>query len=172
MAKVIWLTGVSCSGKTTLGLRLKQELEKKYECVEFIDGEVVREFFENDLGYTRKERIQNVKRIAFAAMLVAKNGTPVIVANIAPCYEARDFIRRHIKDYIQIYVKVSMEAAMQRDIKGHYAKYNNGELKNMVGLDDSYDVPRNPDLIVDTEQETVEESLEKILTCLKSQGVH
>lgn len=173
MAKVIWLTGISGSGKTTLGLRLKKELEKKYKHVEFIDGDVVREFFDNDLGYTREERIQNVKRIAFAAMLVAKNGIHVIVANIAPYYEVRDFIRRHIHigNYIQIYIKVSIEKTMERDVKGHYAKYKNGKTKNIVGLDDSYDVPRNPDLIVDTERETIEESLRKILDYLKIRGM-
>lgn len=171
MAYVIWLTGISGSGKTTLGLRLKQELEKKYGHVEFLDGDIVREFFENDLGYTREDRIRNVKRIAFAAMFVAKNGTHTIVATIAPYYEVRDFIRKHIKDYIQIYLKTSLEKVMERDVKGQYKKYNDGQINNLIGVDDAYDVPRNPDLIVDTEREPIENSLKKILDYLSKRGI-
>lgn len=171
MAKVIWLTGISGSGKTTLGSRLKQELEKKRLKVEFIDGDTVRSFFENDTGYTRSERISNVKRIAFAAMLLVKNGINVVVANIAPYYEVRDFIRKHIKDYIQIFLKVSVEEVTRRDVKGHYKKYREGKLTDLVGVDDSYDIPRNPDLVVDVENETVKESMNKILEYLRTRNI-
>lgn len=163
---VIWLTGISGSGKTTLGIGIKEYLEKKYSQVEFIDGDIVRGFFENDLGYSRKERILNVKRIAFAAMLVAKNGTNVVVANIAPYYEVRDFIRKHIKNYIQIYLNISLEEVMRRDVKGHYAKYEKGKMDNLIGADDIYDVPRQPDLIVNTGETTSEESLSRIIEFL------
>jgi len=171
VAKVIWFTGISGSGKTTLSLLLKQELEKKYSQVELLDGDIVRDFFENDLGYSHQERVLNVKRIAFAAMLVAKNGTPVIVANIAPYYQVRDFIRQNIKDYIQVYLKISLEKVMERDAKGHYSKYKKGDVENIIGIDDTYDVPRNPDVVVDTENETVKESLDKISVYLKKNGV-
>lgn len=168
---VLWLTGISGSGKTTLGLKLKFELEKKYRYIELIDGDSVREFFGDDLGYTRKERIMNVKRITFAATLVAKNGTNVIVANIAPYYEVRDYIRTKIKNYIQIYLRISLERAMNRDVKGNYAKYKKGELSNIIGLDDKYDVPRNPALVVDTGLESVDESLHKIMSFLNTKGI-
>lgn len=171
MAKVIWLTGISGSGKTTLGLFIKRALKKSYKHVEFIDGDTVRAFFENDRGYARSERIANVKRIAFAAMLLTKNGINVIVANIAPYYEVRDFIRKHIKDYIQIFLKVSVEEVMRRDIKGHYKKYKEGKLKNLIGVDENYDVPRKPDLVVDVEHESVEESMTKILNYLKTKNL-
>ena len=171
MAKVIWLTGISGSGKTTLGERLKEELGKKYGHVEFIDGDLVREFFENDLGYTRKERIFNVKRIAFAAMLVAKNGTNVVVANIAPYYEVRDFIRKHIKNYIQIYLEANIGICKERDIKGIYNQVKVGKIKNVVGVDDVYDEPRKPDLIVDTQNENIEQNFEKIIGFLKEKGL-
>lgn len=171
MASVIWLTGISGSGKTTLGLKLKSELEKKYGRIEFIDGEDVRHFFENDLGYTREDRILNVKRISFAAMLVAKNGTNVIVANIAPYYEVRDLIRRHLDNFIEIYLKIPIELAMKRDTKGHYNKSKQGKLNNFIGVDDNYDVPRNPDLIVETDKETIEESVNKILDLLHKKGL-
>ena len=171
MSNVIWLTGISGAGKTTLGFLLKNELEKKYGNIEFIDGDTVRDFFENDLGYARRDRILNVKRIAFAAMLVAKNGTNVIVANIAPYYEVRDFIKKRIKNYIQIYVKASIEEVVKRDVKGHYKKYKDGTMNNLVGVDDNYDIPRSPDLIIDTEKESVEESLTKIINFLEKREI-
>jgi adenylylsulfate kinase len=171
MAPVIWLTGISGSGKTTIGIRLQAELEKRYERIEFIDGDIVRNFFENDLGYVRSERIMNVKRIAFAAMLVAKNNTPVIVANIAPYYEVRDFIRKHIPNYIQVYLDSSQEKVVERDVKGHYARFQNFEMENMIGLDDAYDIPRCPDLVVNTDCESVQESLDDVLEMLREKGI-
>lgn len=172
MAYVVWLTGISGAGKTTLGQALKKELEKKYDRIEFLDGDLVRDFFENDLGYTRKERILNIKRIAFAAMLLAKNGINVIVANIAPYYEVRDFIRKHIKNYVQVYLKVSHEEVRKRDAKGFYKRHEKGELKNLIGMDDIYDVPRKPDLVIDTERESIEKALDKILNYLKAKGLY
>jgi adenylyl-sulfate kinase len=171
MACVIWLTGISGAGKTTLGMMLSERLKAKNKPVEFLDGNIVRDFFENDLGFTRQERILNVKRIAFAAKLLAEHGVNVIVANIAPYYEVRDFIRRHINNYIQIYLKTSLEEVQKRDIHGHYKKYKSGELKNLIGVDDSYDVPRNPDLVIDTTVEEPKQSFEKIMDYLEKTGI-
>ncbi|MBU0573953.1 MAG: adenylyl-sulfate kinase [Candidatus Margulisbacteria bacterium] len=159
MRKVIWLTGISGSGKTTLGRLVYEKFKSLCKRVEFLDGDIVRDFFENDLGYSRRERILNVKRIAFAAMLLAKNDVTVIVANIAPYYEVRDFIRKNIPNYIQVYIKASLDSVRKRDVKGLYGNATN----NMVGIDDAYDIPRNPDITVDTDRESVEESLNKIL---------
>lgn len=163
MAKVIWFTGISGSGKTTLAEMLKTELERTNGHVELLDGDVVRDFFNNDLGYSREERMLNVRRIAFAAHLLCKNGINVIVANIAPYYEVRDFIRSRLgENYIQIFLNSSLEAVVARDTKGHYEKYHNGEEKNLIGLDDAYDVPRNPDLTLSTDQESAEKSFNKL----------
>ena len=93
------------------------------------------------------------------------------MANIAPYYEVRDFIRKNIKEYIQIYLNMPVEKAMEMDVKGHYAKYKGGLVKNIVGLDDAYDIPRNPDLTVNTNEETIEESLERIVNHLEKSGV-
>jgi len=168
---VLWLTGISGSGKTTLGKMLHNALCKQYEKVEFLDGDHVRAFFNNDLGYTRQERISNIKRIAFAAHMLAENEVPVVVANIAPYYEVRDFIRQKVNTYIQVYVKASLDTVIKRDVKGYYAKHKNGEMDNLVGCDDGYDVPRNPTLIVDTDTETPEESFQKIVVCLIQKGL-
>ncbi len=168
---VIWLTGISGAGKTTLGLKLEKKIIKSNKKCVMLDGDIVRAFFENDLGYTRKERMFNVKRIAFAAKLLAENGINVIVANIAPYYEVRDFIREKTSNYIQIYVKVSLDTVIKRDVKGHYKNYEKGDLDNLIGVDDSYDVPRNPNLIVDTDLESISESVEKIINLMKKEDV-
>ncbi len=167
MKHVIWFTGLSGSGKTTLGLRITEELRKIRKEAAFVDGETVRKFFEDELGFDRQSRIQNVKRIAFGATLLADNNVTVIVANIAPYYEVRDFIRKHIPKYIQVYCKASFEECAARDTKGQYSKAAGGKIKNMIGMDEPYDVPRRPDIIVDTINESVDESVNKILKYLK-----
>lgn len=170
-AYVIWLTGISGSGKTTLGCSIAAKLRRRHSQIEFLDGDSVRKFFGNDLGYSRRDRILNVKRIAFAAMLLANHGVTVVVANIAPYYEVRNFIRKNIKKYIQIYLRCSAKEAMRRDVKGHYRKHKRGKLRNIIGLDDAYEAPRNPDLVIDTAKETVKQSLAKIMKLLKRKGL-
>lgn len=169
---VIWLTGISGSGKTTLGNIIVKQLRTQKNQVEFLDGDIVRDFFENDLGYTRNERILNIKRIAFAAHMMAKHGVCVVVACIAPYYEARDFIRKKLKNYIQIFLDTKMETVIARDVKGHYKKVKTGQMENFIGCDDGYDIPRNPDLRVDTSDEEIDQSLRKIMELLAKKGVY
>lgn len=169
---VIWLTGISGSGKSTLGAMLAQHLSaNSLKQVEFLDGDAIREFFENDLGYTKPERIANVKRVAFGAYLLAKNGVLAVVANIAPYYEVRDFIRKKILNYTQIYLKTSLSKVAQRDVKGYYQNFDKGQQNNLIGLDDPYEEPRTPDLIIQTDQETIEDSFNQILSLLKKQNI-
>ncbi len=170
-AWVIWFTGISASGKTTLGTLVKKELEKKYKIVEMLDGDVTRHFFENDLGYSENDRMTSLKRIMFGAALVAKNGVPTVVACITPTYQMRNLVRKKITKYIEIYCKASIEKVMERDPKGHYAKYKLGKLHHVIGLDDKYDIPRHPDLICETDIETVEESFSKIKNLLSKKGI-
>ena len=171
-AKIIWLTGISGAGKSTLAKQIVETMLAQNIAVQLLDGDEVRNFFEGDLGYSRKERILNVRRIAFAAFLLAQHGINVVVSNIAPYYEVRDFVREKLKNqYIQVYVKTSIETAIKRDVHGHYKKFKTGEMSNIIGLDDNYDIPRNPNLIVDTNIESVEESFKKILTLLKEKGI-
>ncbi len=167
MAKIIWLTGISGAGKTTLGELLLADLKQANLQAVLLDGDVVRDFFEHDLGYERKDRIQNVKRIAFAAHLLSQNGITVIVANIAPFVEVRDFVRRKLgASYIQIYLRSSLETVSRRDVKGHYQKNKAGQLSHVIGVDDAYEVPRNPDLVVDTENIPVHQSHQTIFSYL------
>jgi len=168
---VIWFTGLSASGKTTLGTLINKELEKKYGNVEMLDGDVTRHFFENDLGYSEEDRMTSLKRIMFGAALVARNGVPTVVACITPTYEMRDLVRRKISKYVEVYCKASVETVMERDPKGHYAKYKQGELHHLIGMDDKYDIPRHPDVICETGIETVEESFSKIQKFLAEKGI-
>ena len=164
---VIWLTGISGAGKTTLALSLNDNLKKKGIIPELLDGDIVRSFFENDLGYSRHERIQNVRRITFAAKLLSDRGICVVVANIAPYVEVRDFIRSKIPSYCQVYVKVSQSEVIKRDVKDLYKQYQEGDLVNLISMDDQYEVPRNPDIMIDTDVENVEESTKKLLKFLE-----
>jgi len=164
MSKIVWLTGISGAGKTTLANSLFEEFKKRQLPVTILDGDKVRDFFEGDLGYSRQERIMNVRRIAFTAHELCQNGVNVIVANIAPYYEVRDFIRRKLSaNYIQIYLKVSLDEVTRRDVKGLYKQFNTGNLENIIGADDGYDVPRNPDLVIQTGNEDAQTSLKKII---------
>lgn len=170
-AHVIWFTGISGAGKSTLAERLKSYLDSRDVRAELLDGDVVRDFFEKDLGYTRPDRIMNVRRIAFAAEMVRRQGVLTLVANIAPYVEVRDFIRRKIPNYIQVYVKSELAVVQARDVKGHYKDFQNGDQKNLIGIDDAYEPPRNPDIVVETGTETIEESFEHLLKSLTLKGV-
>lgn len=170
-AHVIWLTGMSGAGKTTLANLLHKEMLEQNLPVELLDGDVVRNFFQGDLGYSRLDRLANIKRITFAAMLLARNGVNVVVANIAPYYEARDFIRKNLPNYLQIYVKASVESLISRDVQGHYAKYANSELTNLVGFDDVYEEPRNPNLIIDTDSENIDSSFIRIINLCRNNKI-
>jgi adenylyl-sulfate kinase len=168
---VIWLTGISGAGKSTLARALHSTLSEQGVRCEYIDGEDVREFFGHDLEFSRGARLVNLKRIVYAAELLARHGVVTIVAAIAPHYEGRDFIRGRIKNYIQVYVNVPLEVARQRDTKGHYKNCELGREKNFVGVDDVYEVPRRPDVVVHSDRETPGDSLAKILAHLRERGL-
>jgi adenylylsulfate kinase len=168
---VIWFTGISGAGKTRLSSMLLGELKLRGRAVKLLDGDEVRKFFENDLGYTRQERIFNIKRISFTAQQLSECGITVLVANIAPYYEVRDFLRRKLSNYTQVYLKASLEVVTQRDVQGHYQKSRRGEMENLIGVDDVYEVPRNPDLTLETGSETAEESFRKLVQFLEQRGV-
>lgn len=154
---VLWFTGLPLSGKTTIADMVYKELKQIGIKVERLDSKQVRQLFPK-AGYTREDRIRHLGRVAFLASMLEKNGISVVASFITPYKEARDFARKLCKNYVEIYVKASIETCMKRDYKGIYEKALKGEIPNFTGISDPYEEPENPDIIIDTEKLTPEEA--------------
>jgi len=161
---VIWLMGISGVGKTTLGNKLKEYLDNLNKKSFIIEGGAVRTFFDNELGYSKEDRKANVKRTILSAYTVSQNGIVAIVCNISPFEELREFARRKIGNYNEIWLKRDLELC--KKVKKMYQK-NVGKTE-IVGIDLEFDEPKNSDLTVHTGEETVEESFRKIVNYLKN----
>jgi adenylylsulfate kinase len=162
----IWFTGLSGAGKSTLSEALTRRFQEHGRNVEILDGDVVRTHLSKGLGFSREDRDTNIKRIAFVCSLLTRNGVVCISAAIAPYREAREWARREIDNFVEVYVKCPIEVCRQRDVKGLYKLVDEGKIKNFTGVDDPYEEPENPELIIETDKETVEESVERILAKL------
>ncbi|HET7558571.1 MAG TPA: adenylyl-sulfate kinase, partial [Limnochordia bacterium] len=166
----VWFTGLSGSGKTTIAKRVEAELKGRGVSVERLDGDVLRQSLTRDLGFSKEDREKNLERATFVAKLLTRNETVVLSAFIAPYKSARDKIRAEIGNYLEVYVKASMDTLISRDLKGLYKKALAGEIKDFTGVDDPYDEPQNPELVLDTDQLSVEECTKKVLALLASRG--
>jgi len=164
----IWFTGLSGAGKSTLTTRLETILRERGHKVEVLDGDIVRTNLSKGLGFSKEDRDTNVLRIAFVADLLTRNGVAVITAAISPYSNIREQARQQIGHFVEVYVSCSIEELTRRDVKGLYAKALRGEILNFTGVSDPYEAPLNPEVIVDTERETVEESVVKILAKLEA----
>jgi adenylylsulfate kinase len=164
----LWFTGLSGAGKTTISHLVETELRDRGSRVEVLDGDIVRENLSKGLGFSKEDRDTNIRRIAFVADLLSRNGVPVITAAISPYREIRDEARETMGDrFIEIFVKASVEVCAERDVKGLYEKAFKGEIKEFTGASDPYEPPLDPELILDTEHESPEESAEKIVSLLE-----
>jgi adenylylsulfate kinase len=163
----IWLTGLSGAGKSTIAQRLEAELIALGHGVEVLDGDVIRTNLSKGLGFSREDRDENIARIAFVASLLTKRGVAVVTAAISPFAEARAKARERIGTFVEVYVRCSIPELSRRDVKGLYEKALRGEIKNFTGISDPYEEPQNPEIIVNTEHETLEESVAKILDYLQ-----
>jgi adenylylsulfate kinase len=164
----LWFTGLSGAGKTTISGIIETELEKRRSRLEILDGDVVRENLSKGLGFSKEDRDTNVRRIAFVADLLSRNGVPVITAAISPYKEIRDEARANMGErFIEVYVEASVDACAERDVKGLYAKAFSGEIKEFTGVSDPYEAPENPEVVCHTETETPEESAQKLLAYLE-----
>jgi adenylylsulfate kinase len=168
----LWFTGLSGSGKTTITNVLVKELRSRGSRLEVLDGDVVRQNLSKGLGFSKEDRDTNIRRVAFVADLLSRNGVPVITAAISPYREIRDEARAKMDGrFIEAYVKASVEECERRDVKGLYAKARAGEIKEFTGISDPYEPPQNPELVIDTESQTPEESAALILRYLEGQGL-
>src|SRR5207247_4186774 len=168
----LWFTGLSGAGKTTITNLLVKELRARGSKLEVLDGDIVRENLSKGLGFSKEDRDTNIRRIAFVANLLSRNGVPVITAAISPYREIRDEARAKMDGrFIETYVKASVEECERRDVKGLYAKARSGEIKEFTGVSDPYEAPESPELVIDTESQTPEESAQQILSYLEAQGL-
>jgi len=169
---VIWLTGLSGAGKSTLGEALKRRLEDDGCPVELLDGDVIRTNLSKGLGFSKEDRDTNVRRIGFVAELVSKYGVCVIVSAISPYRKVRDELKKNIPNFKEVFVKASIEEVKSRDPKGLYAKVARGEIKNFTGIDDPYEEPLDPDLVINTEDESFGESMAKLFDFVEQNHPH
>ncbi|MGI8631499.1 MAG: adenylyl-sulfate kinase [Solirubrobacterales bacterium] len=164
---VLWLTGLSGAGKSTISRGVAAHLREQAVAHEVLDGDVVREGLCRDLGFSHEDRDENVRRIAWVANLLARNGVSVIVAAISPYAQARREARALVGPaFCEVHVHASAELCAQRDTKGLYARAHAGEISGLTGVDDPYQDPVSPDLVVDTANESPEQSVAHVISTL------
>ena len=166
----VWFTGLPCSGKTTIADKLTPILRDRGKNVERLDGDIVRKGLTRDLGFSKEDRDMNIERVTFVAKLLTRNNVIVLATFVSPYIDRRQKTREEIENYIEVYVKASVEECIKRDVKGMYKKALAGEIKNFTGVDDPYEAPPTPEIIVDTDNETIEESVNKVQEYLEKQG--
>jgi adenylylsulfate kinase len=164
---VIWLTGLSAAGKTSIAGQLSDRMRAAGRKVEMLDGDIVRRRLSRDLGFSKEDRDENIRRIAFVAELLSKNGIDVIVAAISPYRAVRDEVRGLIPGFVEVYVNAPVEVCEQRDNKGLYRKARAGMLHGFTGIDDPYEPPLQPEVECRTDRESLEESVQRILGWLR-----
>ncbi len=167
---VLWFTGLPCSGKTTVADKVAEKLKACGMKVERLDGDIVRKSLTRDLGFSKEDRDKNIERVTFVAKLLSRNGVAVLPAFVSPYIGARDNARNETTNFIEVYVKCSVEACEKRDVKGMYQKAREGIIKEFTGVDDPYEEPPNPEIIIETDKETVEESTQKVLDKVRELG--
>ncbi|MGE5609841.1 MAG: adenylyl-sulfate kinase [Bacillota bacterium] len=168
----VWMTGLSASGKSTIACILEQMLLHRKKHAYRLDGDNIRHGLNKNLGFSAEDRAENIRRIGEVAKLFTDAGTIAITSFISPYRKDRDAVRASMKpgEFIEIYVKVSLEAAEKRDPKGLYKKARAGEIKGFTGIDDPYEAPEKPEIVIDTEACNPEEAAKQILAYLENGG--
>ncbi|HHT26168.1 MAG TPA: adenylyl-sulfate kinase [Firmicutes bacterium] len=164
----LWFTGLSGSGKTTVGSLVKQELERRRIPVEMLDGDEFRTHLSKGLGFSREDRDTNIRRIGYVAKLLTKHGVAVITTAISPYRDTRAEVRIGIGRFVEVYVRCPLAVCVERDVKGLYKKALRGEISHFTGVDDPYEEPLSPDLILETATEEPEQSAARVIALLES----
>ena len=171
----LWLTGLCGAGKTTLAELLKTELRGRGVGIEVLDGDEVRTNLSKGLGFSKEDRDTNIRRIGYVCRLLSRNGVGTVSAAISPYSAVRDEVRRAVEqdgaEFIEVFVKCPIAVVAERDVKGLYKKALAGELKGFTGVSDPYEEPLAPDVVVETDRESVEFSSSKILLELEQRGL-
>lgn len=171
---VVWLTGLSGAGKTTLARELSKEFNEAGLRVELLDGDEVRENLSRGLGFSKEDRDTNVRRIGFVARLLARNGVIVLASAISPYRQSRDDVRAAVESdgirFVEVFVRCTLAVLIDRDVKGLYKKALAGEIRNFTGISDPYEAPLDPECVVDSSTETVQKGVKRILALLSDSG--
>ncbi len=167
---VLWMTGLSGAGKTTIALLLEEELKARGCKFERLDGDVVRESLTRDLGFSKEDRDKNIERVSFVAKLLSRNGVGCVCSFISPYQAVRDMVRAGTTNFIEVFIDAPLNVVIDRDVKGMYKKAIAGEIPNFTGISDPFEAPANPEIHIHTDQETPAESAQRILTYLERQN--
>ncbi len=162
---VLWFTGLSGSGKSTIAERVVDMLERSGTPVEYLDGDRVRSVFPGT-GFSREERDQHIRRIGFLASLLEKHGVTVVASFVSPYRDARAFVRGLCRNFIEVHVATPLAECERRDVKGLYAKARRGEIRKFTGVSDPYEQPKKPELVIDTTSMSVDEACGKVMAAL------
>ena len=168
---VLWMTGLSGAGKTTIALEMLDQLADRDLRLERLDGDVVRESLTRDLGFSKEDREKNIERVTFVAKLLSRNGVGCICSFISPYQAIRDDVRSKTTNFLEVFVDAPLDVVIDRDVKGMYKKALAGEIKNFTGISDPFEAPENPDIHVRTDKQSVEESAAYIIGELEKRGL-
>jgi adenylylsulfate kinase len=165
---ILWFTGLSGAGKSTIAYRVEEELYKRGIRTYVLDGDNIRIGLNKDLGFSKKDREENIRRVGEVAKLFVDAGIVVLTAFISPYKKDRHFVRNLVgeKEFIEVYVKCPIEICEKRDPKGLYKKAKDGIIKQFTGVDDQYEEPENPEIILETDKMSIDECIKKILDYL------
>jgi len=167
---VVWFTGLSGAGKSTIANALQAELVARGRHVELLDGDEVRTHLSKGLGFSKEDRDTNIRRIGYVARLVARSGGVAITAAISPYREVRDEIRAQTPGFVEVFARAPLDTLVERDVKGLYKKAIAGEIANFTGVSDPYEEPLHPEVVCDTSRESLQQSLAKVIDALERLG--
>lgn len=171
MGFVVWLTGLPAAGKSTLASSLVEEIRARGMPCEVLDGDELRRVVSPDLGFTKTDRDVQVRRVAYIAGLLERNGVAVVVALVSPYRAARDNARATLGRFVEVFVTCPMEILLARDPKGLYGRARAGEVTQLSGIDDPYEPPVAPEVVVDTSRQTVEQTVAKVIKRLEDLAI-